>query len=133
MDARRFFSAGNDVRGNLPQLLLRNTYNEVATGIVQAHLNVPYSHLLGQDSGEPSHSNEGRSSLRSEAKEGPRLFRHVPAAIKTILGGARTKYPSVTVAEMMAAHHPPLLYGQVKLGPNGSCLDYLCLGACKNN
>jgi hypothetical protein len=133
MDARRFFSAGVDVRGNLPQSLLRNTYNEVATGIVQAHLNVPYSQLLGQDSGEASHSDETRAGARSEAHVGPRLFRHVPAAIKTILRGARTKHPTLTVAELMAAHQPPLQYGQVKLGPNGSCLDYLCLGACKNS
>jgi hypothetical protein len=32
----------------------------------------------------------------------------------------------------MGAHVPPLQYAQVKLGPNGSCLDFLCLGACKN-
>jgi hypothetical protein len=113
MDVRRFFSTGIDVRGNLPQSLLRNTHSEVATGIVQADLNVPYSQLLGQDSGEPSYSNEGRSSFRSEAKEGARLFRHVPAAIKTILQGVHTKYPSMTMAELMAAHHPPLLYCQV--------------------
>ncbi len=38
----------------------------------------------------------------------------------------------MTIAELMAAHDPPLTYGQVKLGPNGSCLDYLCFGTCKN-
>jgi hypothetical protein len=42
-DARRFFSTGVDVRGNLPQSLLMKTYNEVATGNVQIYLNVPYS------------------------------------------------------------------------------------------
>jgi hypothetical protein len=61
-----------------------------------------------------------------------RTFRHVPAAIRTALRGVRTKYPAITIAELMAAHDPPLTYGQVKLGPNGSCLDYLCFGACKN-
>jgi hypothetical protein len=45
--SRRFFSTGMDVRGNLPQSLLRTTYNEIAAGIVQAHLNVPYEELLG--------------------------------------------------------------------------------------
>jgi hypothetical protein len=33
----------------------------------------------------------------------------------------------------MAAHAPPLQYAQVKLGLSGSCLDYLCFGACKSN
>ena len=46
MDASRFFSTGIDTRGNLPQSLLRTTYNEVAVGIVQAHLNVPYAQLM---------------------------------------------------------------------------------------
>jgi hypothetical protein len=32
----------------------------------------------------------------------------------------------------MAAHSPPLQYAQIKLGPNGSCLDFLCFGVCKN-
>jgi hypothetical protein len=132
MDARRFFSAGIDVRGNLPQSLLHNTYNDIATEIVQAHLNVPFAQLFGQDSGEPSHSPDTGAGGQARARSEPRTFRHVPAAIKTILRGARSKYPSLTVAELMGAHVPPLQYAQVKLGPNGSCLNFLCLGACKN-
>ena len=58
MDTRRFFSTGINVRGNLPQSLLQTTYNEVAANIVQAHLNVPYGQLMGQDSGEASASKE---------------------------------------------------------------------------
>jgi hypothetical protein len=132
MDARRFFSAGIDVRGNLPQSLLRTTYNEVAAGIVQAHLNVPYAELLGQGSGEPSYGPEtGRAGSRTQTES--RTFRHVPAAIKTILRGARSKYPALTMAELMAAHSPPLQYAQIKLGPSGSCLDFLCFGSCKNS
>jgi hypothetical protein len=50
MDARRFFSEGIDIRGNPPQSLLRNTYNDIATGIVQANLNVPFAQLPRQDS-----------------------------------------------------------------------------------
>jgi hypothetical protein len=132
MDARRFFSTGVDIRGNLPQSLLRNTYNEVAAGIVQAHLNVPYGPLMGQDSGEASHSNDTGGTSRPATTTESRTFRHVPAAIKTILRGARSKYPMLTIAEIMAAHEPPLQYAQVKMGPAGSCLDFLCFGACKN-
>jgi hypothetical protein len=132
MDARRFLSTGLDIRGNLPQTLLRTTYNEVAAGIVQAHLNVPYAQLLGQDAGEPSEGNDAPQSTGTGPSRESRTFRHVPPAIKTILRGVKSKYPSVTIAEIMAAHEPPLTYAQVKMGPNGSCLDYLCFGSCKN-
>jgi hypothetical protein len=133
MDSRRFLSTGLDVRGNLPQTLLRTTYNEVAAGIVQAHLNAPYAQLLGQDAGEPSEGTDEPHSVRSNPPRESRTFRHVPPAIKTILRGVKSKYPALTIAEIMAAHDPPLTYGQVKLGPNGSCLEYLCFGACKNS
>ena len=32
----------------------------------------------------------------------------------------------------MNATLPPLNYSVVKMGPNGSCLDYLCFGECTN-
>jgi hypothetical protein len=63
MDAHRFFRARIDTRGNLPQSLLRTVYNEVASGIVPAHLNVPYSQLLGQDPGETSYSPDTTSGV----------------------------------------------------------------------
>jgi hypothetical protein len=130
LDSRRFFSAGMDVRGNLPQSLLRTTYNEIAAGIVQAHLNVPYEELLGRDPSGGTGHETGTASARASSE--PRTFRHVPLAIKKILQGVRSKYPAVTIAEIMAAHSPPLQYAQIKLGPNGSCLDFLCFGECKN-
>jgi hypothetical protein len=133
MDARRFFSAGMDIRNNGPQSLLRTTFNEVSAGIVQAHLNVPYAALLGQDPGEASFNRESGGASEERATTGPRNFRHVPPAIKTILQGARSKYPALTVADLMSAHQPPLQYAQVKLGPAGSCLDFLCFGSCKNS
>jgi hypothetical protein len=133
MDARRFFSTGIDGRGNLPQTLLRTTYNEVAAGIVQAHLNTPYVQLLGQDAGEPSEGNNGPFETGIAPTREIKIFRHMPASIKTALWGVKSKYPAVTIAELMAAHEPPLTYAQVKLGPNGSCLDYLCFGTCKNS
>jgi hypothetical protein len=118
----------------LPQSLLGNVYNEVAAGIVQAHLNVPYGQLMGQDSGEASDSQDSGLSRGTLTRGEPRTFRHVPAPIRGILRGARSKYPVVTIADLMAAaHEPPLQYSQVKLVPNGSCLDYLCFGDCKSS
>jgi hypothetical protein len=132
LDARRFFSTGMDIQGNLPQSLLQTTYNKIATGIVHAHLNVPYTQLMGQDSREASYSNESGGTPRTPSSQEVCTFRHVPAAIKTILRGAWSKYPTVTIAEIMAVHVPFLQYAQAKLGPAGSCLDFLCFGACKN-
>ena len=31
----------------------------------------------------------------------------------------------------MAATSPPIKYSAIKIGPNGACLDMLCLGMCK--
>jgi hypothetical protein len=133
MDSRRFFSAGIDIRGNLPQSLLRTAYNEVATGIVQAHSNVPYTELLGQDLGEASHEPKAGTSDGGRAQGGAKTFRHVPAAIKAILRGARSKYPALVIADLMGASESPLQYSQVKMGPDGACLDFLCFGSCKNS
>jgi hypothetical protein len=134
LDSRRFFSAGMDVRGNLPQSLLRTAYNEIAAGIIQAHLNVPYTDLLGRDpSGETDHEGQDKGPPGERTSSESRTFRHVPPAIKAILRGVRSKHPAVTISELMAAHSPPLQYAQVKLGPNGSCMDYICFGNCKNS
>jgi hypothetical protein len=53
------------------------------------------------------------------------MFWYVPTSIKGILRGAHSKYPSmVTIVDLMGTRIPsPLQYAQVKLGPNGSCLD----------
>jgi hypothetical protein len=53
-------------------------YNEVADGILQAQLNVPYSQLLGQDSGKVSYTaltpgqalEQQEQDLRSPAPSG---------------------------------------------------------------
>jgi hypothetical protein len=111
LDARRFFSAGIGTRGNLPQSLLPTVYkNEVASGIVQAHLSVPYSQLLGQDPGETSYGPDTTSEVGRAAapRNESRTFCHVPPSLKSVLRGARSKYPSVTIAELMAAYAPPL-------------------------
>jgi hypothetical protein len=61
------------------------------------------------------------------------VFQHVMVVIKAILHGACSKYPLLTVAELMAGHEPPLQeYAQVKLGPSGSCLDFLWFGVYKH-
>ena len=56
----------------------------------------------------------------------------IPVAVKAALKGARTRFPNVTILDIMGAASPPLSYHQVKMGPGGSCMDYLVLGQCKN-
>jgi hypothetical protein len=133
LDSRRFFSAGMDVRGNLPQSLLQTTFNEIAAGIIHTHHNVPYAKLLGQDPDDASYQEQEAGPSKGRTLIESRTFRHVPPSIRKILLGVRSKHPAVTIAEIMAAHSPPLQYAQIRLGPLGSCLDYLCFGNCKNN
>jgi hypothetical protein len=54
MDVWYFFSIGIDIQGDPPQSLLCTTYREVASSIIQAHLNMPYAELMGQDSSDDS-------------------------------------------------------------------------------
>jgi hypothetical protein len=64
---------------------------------------------------------------------GPKVYRQVPGPIKAALTGARTAYPGVRLAAIIAAAVPPLPYSKVKLGPSGACLDFLALGECLND
>jgi hypothetical protein len=135
MDSQRFLSTSVDICGNLPQTLLRTTYNEVAAGIVlHAHLNAPYAWLLGQDAGEPSEGTDMVGEASPALARGElRIFRHVPAAIKTALRGVKSKYPAITITEIMAAYDSPLSYGHlVRMAP-ASATCVLELGACKNS
>jgi hypothetical protein len=102
---------------------------------VQAHLNVPYGTLLSTDTEEavPRHPGREEGAYDASSRTESKSFWNVPPTIKTLLRGARSKCPSLTITKLMAAHEPALQYAQVKLGPSGSCLDFLCLGSCKNN
>jgi hypothetical protein len=89
MDARRFFSTDMDSLGNRLQSLLQMTYNEVAIGIVQAHLNVLYAQRMGNNKmDEPLAYPDIRPTRGATSSSGSRTFCHVPALIKTILQGA---------------------------------------------
>ena len=57
-------------------------------------------------------------------------FSNAPSEIKAIFQGALVRYPQLT--NVMAAHVPQLPYAQYKVGAAGACLDFLCLGKCKN-
>jgi hypothetical protein len=109
------------------------TYDQVKPGmIVQVHLNTPYAQLLGKNAGEPSEERDGPRDTGFVLPGEAQNYRHVPPTIKTALRGVGSKYPAVMIVELMAARNPPLKYGQVKLGPSGSCLDYLCFRTCED-
>ncbi len=133
-DARFFFSAGLDARGTLPVSRLQITHSMLSTGFIQEQVHVPYAQLGGHTPGgddEADTSAGANSDGRQQGGRGNRTFRHVPTCIKTCLRGARGKYPNLKVVDLMNAPDPNLTYNQVKLGPTGSCLDYLCFGRCK--
>jgi hypothetical protein len=139
-DARSFFSAGVDVRGNLPQSFLSRVSDDMAMGIVMVHHHVPFAELLGRGGGEgppgiKHQSNEegrGAVSPSKEARKSLKIYKYVVPTIKTSLTGARSKYPTLTISDLMAATSPPLQYSQVRIGSAGACLDYLCFGLCKD-
>jgi hypothetical protein len=86
MDARRLFSTGINGLDNLPQTLLQTIYNEVAAGIVQVHLNTPYTHLLGKDAeevlllpGSPISSSMSRHPSRQPSAESSPSTRPSPS------------------------------------------------------
>jgi hypothetical protein len=103
MDARRFFSTGIGTRGNLPQSLLWTTYKEVAIGIIQAHLNVPYAQLMGPDTSKDHPAFVSRRTAEGSGRgQESQTFRHIPPSIKAILRDVRSKYLAVTVASVSA-------------------------------
>jgi hypothetical protein len=88
--------------------------SEVAAGIVQGHLNMPYAQLVGQESREAWHWGDGlgpRMGAKSQCGK-PHLFHHGQAVNKSILQGEHSKYTSLAVAKLMGAHEPPLQYTQ---------------------
>jgi hypothetical protein len=137
MDARVYYSTLIDLSGSLPDSNLRVLRGMLETTMIPEQVNVPYGQLLagapapahttsGQDSYEPPYSESG-----GEVPVDQRIFSRVPGPIRTALTGARTHYPSLRIAELMAAASPPIKYSAIKIGPNGACLDMLCLGRCQ--
>jgi hypothetical protein len=102
------------------------------------HHHVPFAELLcGVEETQEINNQSGgkgrRDALPSrEAQKIPRTYKYVVPTIKTTLAEARSKYPTLTISDLMAATSPPLTYAQVRLGPAGSCLDYFCFGLCKD-
>jgi len=135
LDARRFFSAGTDMQGNLPVSRLTHTYNDIAAGLMLERANVPYEDLVISSaptwSGDPTRRE--RAPARGSPPTGPKIFARVPVEIRAAMHGAVHKYPNITMSAVMLATEPPTPYSQVKLGPAGACMDFLALGRCKDS
>jgi hypothetical protein len=78
---------------------------------------------MRKDTGKTLYSEEASGDRNATPPRESRTLRHVPASIKSNPPGG-SKVPALTLVELMAAHEPPLQYTQVKLGLNGSCLDF---------
>jgi hypothetical protein len=138
MDARHFFSTTVDITGALPESNLRVARGMIETTMIPAQMNVPYNELLGAHSHDEAPGAGGQESFEQprvgragEAPVGQRVFSRVPGSLRSALSGARVKYPSIRIADLMAATTPPLKYSTIRVGPTGACLDMLCFGACK--
>jgi hypothetical protein len=139
MDARVYYSTLIDLSGSLPESNLRVLRGMLETTMIPEQVNVPYGQLLhgiteddsaswGGEMSELPPRHEGSSDL----PVGQRAFARVPGPIRAALAGARTQYPTIQIAAIMAAASPPIKYSAVKVGPNGACLDMLCLGLCQD-
>jgi hypothetical protein len=108
----------------------------IETTMIPEQVKVPYEQLLtgvednyasgarGQETAEPP-------AYGRDAPVGQRNFSRIPGAIKAALTGARAKYPSLRIADLMAATSPLIKYTAIKVGLTGACLDMLCFGTCK--
>jgi hypothetical protein len=136
LDSRRFFGTGIDHAGNRPVSRLAHLHNHVAAGTIPEFGNVPYQLLLtnpGPRPGnpEPPASSRGTSGAIPGGHVGT-TFSRVPPPIEAVFRGHMSRFPQLTVAEVMTAQVPPVPYSHFKVGAPGACLDYLCLGQCKN-
>jgi len=135
IDAHFFFMAGVSQDGRLPGSRLDAVLREVGRGLVAAENNVPYGELMGPAAGLPlttphqpgahGQGKEGKGNrVPTAPEEWPLSYTGViPVAVKAALKGARTRFPNVTILDIMGAASPPLSYHQVKMGPGGSCMD----------
>lgn len=140
MDARVYYSTLIDLSGSLPESNLRVLRGMLETTMIPEQVNVPYGQLLlGITEPEPRSGGGGQDSYEPPRYEGSsdvpidqRVFSRVPGPIRAALAGARTKYPAIRIAAIMAASTPPIKYNAIKVGPNGACLDMLCFGLCQD-
>jgi hypothetical protein len=125
-DARRFFSTTIDLSGALPESNLCVTWGMIATTMIPEIMNVPYDQLLGMGPDGYEIGSGGQESFeqtrggRGEAASGQRIFHRVPGSMRSALSGARAKYPTIRIADIMNATIPPIKYSVVKGGPTGA-------------
>jgi len=134
VDARYFFMAGVNPQGRLPGSRLDQVLRAVGRGLIATENNVPYGELMA-DTPNPHHQGSSLSNVKkapSGGQEWPLTYPGTPSVLKEALKGARTRFPNITVLDIMGASATPLTYHQVKVGPGGACMDYLALGQCKD-
>jgi hypothetical protein len=138
MDARVYYSTLIDLAGALPDSNLRVLRGMLETTMIPEQVNVPYGQLLSSvpeeipmGHGPRSYDPPPNDAGAGDVPVGQRTFNRVPGPIRAALSGARARFPHIRIADIMAAATPPIKYSAIKLGPNGACLDMICLGLCK--
>lgn len=131
IDARRFFSSAADVTtGVLPSSNLTFLVSQVQSGFLSKNSGVPYEDLVPATGPMTARQAAGTMPSGEATGSSQKVYTNVPSALKAALAGARVAYPKVTIKEMLQAANMP--YQQVRLGPPGSCMDFLALGKCRD-
>jgi hypothetical protein len=140
LDSRRFFTDAINDTGTPPVSRLAHLLGNIQAGHIPVFNNVPFRELLvptdeTPGGGDPA-GTAAREPRRGGAAETPgqhlTLTYSVPRELAAVFQGGLTRYPGLRISEVMAAHSPPTPYHKYKLGPGGTCMDFLCLGKCTN-
>jgi hypothetical protein len=139
IDARTFFSSPM-VEGIPPMSSLRWLWNELGRSVVTPITGCPEFQLMGEPAAAAQGHNGANGFQRPEdmlartpTQDMPVGGSHKLAVVHPAFTGAlkqaKIKHPAMTVSLIMKA--AGLSYKTIKLGPPGSCLDYMVLGLCK--
>ena len=121
LDARGFFSATIGRDGSLPVSSLQNCIARLYSGEISIPVSTPLAEMAGAGASLPSAAggSEGASwsaassaaaptgGRSSDLPAGKRICANVPGPVRSALSGARTKYPSIRVVDLMTAATPP--------------------------
>jgi hypothetical protein len=136
LDSRRFFTEAINVTGIQPMSRLEHLLGFINVGTVPQTGNVPFNELVGTTAVPPVIGAPVGAPAREARRETPgqhlALTFDVPAAIATIYRGCLTRYPEIGITQVMLATNPPTSYLKYKLGPSGTCMDFVCFGKCTN-
>jgi hypothetical protein len=140
LDSRRFFTDATNDTGIQPVSRLDVLLDFISIGNVPILNNAPFRELLGTTDDATVHGAPARATAREDRSIGTAvtsgshlgLTFPVPTDIAEIFRGGLTRYPGLHITDVMATPSPPVPYAKYRLGPSGTCMDFVCFGKCAN-